>query len=136
MNKEMIHRETAWDQKMHYSQGVKIGPTIYVSGQVALDDDGHVIGPGDIAVQTRRALENIRAVLAKKGATTRDVVKVTSFLVQRTAGMVSTYDSVFGEFFPSDCPASTLVEVKSLVLRDLLVEIEAIAVVGAGGDDA
>ncbi len=40
MNKEMIHRDTAYDQKMHYSQGVKIGPTIYVSGQVALDDDG------------------------------------------------------------------------------------------------
>jgi 2-iminobutanoate/2-iminopropanoate deaminase len=133
MNKEMIHRDTAWDQKMHYSQGVKIGPTIYVSGQVALNDEGQIVGPGDIAVQTRRALENIQAVLAKKGATMRDVVKVTTFIAQRTSGSVSTYDSVFDEFFPTDCPASTLVEVKSLVLRDLLVEIEAVAVLGAGG---
>ena len=132
MNKEMIHRDTAYDQKMHYSQGVKIGPTIYVSGQVALDDDGRVVGPGDIAVQTRRALENVQAILAQKGATMRDVVKVTSFIAQRTSGMVSSYDGVFGEFFPNDCPASTLVEVKSLVLRDLLVEIEAVAVIGAG----
>ena len=136
MNKEMIHRETAWDQKMHYSQGVKIGPTIYVSGQVALDDDGHVIGPGDIAVQTRRALENIQAVPREKGRDDARCGQGDHLFVQRTAGMVSTYDSVFGEFFPSDCPASTLVEVKSLVLRDLLVEIEAVAVVGAGGDDA
>ncbi len=81
MNKEMIHRDTAWDQKMHYSQGVKIGPTIYVSGQVALGDDGRVVGPGDIAVQTRQALENIQAVLAKKGATMRDVVKVRDHLL-------------------------------------------------------
>lgn len=131
MNKEMIHRDTAYDQKMHYSQGVKIGPTIYVSGQVALDDDGHVTGRGDIAAQTRRALENIQAILAHKGATMGDVVKVTTFITQRTSGMVSSYDEVFGEFFPRDCPASTLVEVKSLVLRDLLVEIEAIAVIGA-----
>ena len=131
MTKEMIHRDTAYDQKMHYSQGVKIGPTIYVSGQVALDDDGHVVGPGNIVVQTRRALGNIQAVLAKKGATMRDVVKVTTFMTQRTSGMVSSYDKIFGEFFPRDCPASTLVEVKSLVLRDLLVEIEAVAVIGA-----
>jgi 2-iminobutanoate/2-iminopropanoate deaminase len=132
MNKEMIHRETAWDRKMHYSQGVKIGPTIYVSGQVALDDEGAIVGPGDIAAQTRRALENIQSILAKKGATMLDVVKVTTFMAQRTSGMVTTYDAVFGEFFPDDCPASTLVEVKSLVLRELLVEIEAVAVVGAG----
>jgi len=132
MKKELIHRDTTWDRKMHYSQAVKVGDTIYVSGQVALDDAGNVIGVGDIGAQVRQAVRNIEAILKVKGASLRDVVKVTSFIVNRTPGFVQAYDRAFGEFFPSDCPASTLVEVKSLVLRDLLVEIESVAVIGAG----
>lgn len=133
MKKQLIHRDTAWDRKMHYSQAVRVGDTIYVSGQVALDDEGNVVGPGDIAAQTRRAVRNIEIILASQGATLRDVVKITVFITNRTPGFVMAYDNALGEFFPEDCPASTLVEVKSLVLRDLLVEIESVAVVGAGG---
>jgi enamine deaminase RidA (YjgF/YER057c/UK114 family) len=132
MQKELIHRDTSWDRKMHYSQAVKVGDTIYVSGQVALDDAGNVIGVGDVGAQVRQAVRNIEAILKLTGACLRDVVKVTSFIVNRTPGSVQAYDRAFGEFFPGDCPASTLVEVRSLVLRELLVEIESIAVIGAG----
>ncbi|HJP34727.1 MAG TPA: RidA family protein [Gammaproteobacteria bacterium] len=132
MKKQPIHRDTAWDRKMHYSQAVRVGDTIYVSGQVALDDEGKVVGPGDIVAQTRQAVRNIESILASQGATLRDVVKITVFIANRTPGFVMAYDNTLGEFFPEDCPASTLVEVKSLVLRELLVEIESVAVIGSG----
>jgi enamine deaminase RidA (YjgF/YER057c/UK114 family) len=68
----------------HYSNGVKVGDTIYVSGQVALDGDGRLVGPGDVVAQTRQVLENVRRVLAAGGATLDDVVKVTVYLVTST----------------------------------------------------
>ena len=64
----------------HYSNGVKVGDTVYVSGQVALDGEGRLVGPGDVVAQTRQVLDNIRRVLAAGGATLDDVVKVTVFL--------------------------------------------------------
>ena len=132
MRKKLIHRDTSWDRKMHYSQAVRVEDTIYVSGQVALDDLGNVVGAGDIAAQTRQAVRNIEKILKSEGATLSDIVKITSFLTRRNSGMVTAYDDAMGEFFPNNCPASTLVEVKSLVLRGLLVEIESVAVVGCG----
>jgi enamine deaminase RidA (YjgF/YER057c/UK114 family) len=132
MPKEIIRLDAEWDGKMHFSNGVKVGHTIWVAGQGGLGKDGKVVGRGDIEAQTRQALGNVREVLAKAGATLADVVKVTTFITNRAPGMVARYDRVFGEFFPSRCPASTLVEVKSLVLSDMLVEIEAVAVIGAG----
>jgi enamine deaminase RidA (YjgF/YER057c/UK114 family) len=132
MPKEIIRLDAEWDGKMHFSNGVKVGNTIWVAGQGGLGKDGKVVGRGDVEAQTRQALGNVREVLAKAGATLADVVKVTTFITNRAPGMVARYDRVFGEFFPSRCPASTLVEVKSLVLSDMLVEIEAVAVIGAG----
>lgn len=132
MAKEIIGLDAEWDGKMHFSQGVKVGSMVFVSGQGGLDAQGGVVAPGDIEAQTRQALRNVEAVLRRAGATLRDVVKVTTFLTNRASGTVSRYDRVFGEFFPERCPASTLVEVKSLVLRDMMIEIEAVAIVGAG----
>lgn len=130
MAKEVIRTGENWEGKMSFSQGIKHGPFVFVAGQGALDTDGNVVGKGDIKAQTRQALKNTEKVLKNAGASMSDVVKVTTFITNRSPGMVQAYDAVFGEFFPSNCPASTLVEVKSLVLRDMLVEIEAIAVVG------
>ena len=132
MRKEIIRLDAEWDGKMHFSNGVKVGNTIWVAGQGGLGKDGKVVAPGDIEAQTRQALQNLQEILTKAGATLADVVKVTTFITNRTAGMVAKYDRVFGEFFPTRCPTSTLVEVKSLVLSGMLVEIEAMAVVGAG----
>jgi enamine deaminase RidA (YjgF/YER057c/UK114 family) len=132
MRKQVIRLDAEWDGKMHFSNGVKVGDTIWVAGQGGLSKDGRVIAPGDIEAQTRQALRNVQEILGKAGATLADVVKVTTFITNRSARMVAKYDRVFGEFFPTACPTSTLVEVKSLVLSEMLVEIEAVAVVGAG----
>ncbi len=112
------------------SQGVSVpaGRMVFASGQVARGVDGQLVGRGDIRAQTRKVLENTRAVLAEAGATLDDVVKVTVF-VTSLAEHFSAIHEIRAEFFTSDYPASTLVEVSRLVDPDMLIEIEAIAVV-------
>ena len=111
------------------SQGVEVpaGRMVFVSGQVARDPDGSVVGVGDVALQTRKVLQNMQAVLAESGATMDDVVKVTVFVTNLQQHFAAIH-KVRAEFFKSDYPASTMVEVKSLVHEDMLIEIEAIAV--------
>ena len=112
------------------SQGVAVpaGGMVFASGQVARGVDGQLVGRGDIRAQTRKVLENTQAVLAEAGATLDDVVKVTVF-VTNLAEHFSAIHEVRAEFFKSDYPASTLVEISRLVDPDMLIEIEAIAVV-------
>jgi len=111
------------------SQGVEVpaGKMVFVSGQVARDLDGSVAGVGDITTQTRKVLQNMQSVLVESGATMDDVVKVTVFVTNLEQHFAAIH-KVRGEFFKSDYPASTMVEVKSLVHEDMLIEIEAIAV--------
>ena len=113
------------------SQGVKVpaGNLVFVSGQVYRNAQGEIVGKGDIVAQTRQVLENMKSVLAAGGATMDDVVKVTVF-VTNVAEHYSQIHQVRAEYFPNDYPASTMVEVKALVQPELLIEIEAIAVVG------
>ena len=112
------------------SHGIKVpaGNMVFVSGQVARNAQGELVGKGDIFAQTRQTLENLKSVLEAGGATMDDVVKVT---VVGTNG-VEHYTQIHAaraEYFKSDYPASTMVEVSSLVDPDMLIEIEAIAVV-------
>ena len=111
------------------SQGIKTpaGSMVFVSGQVARNAQGETVGIGDIEAQTRQTLENVKSVLAAGGATLDDVVKVTVFVTD--VGDYAAIHKVRGEYFKSDYPASTMVEVKALVNPDLKIEIEAIAVV-------
>ena len=113
------------------SQGISVpaGRMVFASGQVARDVDGQLVGLGDIRVQTRKTLENLRAVLAEGGATMDDVVKVTVFVTNLSEHFAAIHE-IRGEFFQPAYPASTLVEVSSLVDPEMLIEIEAIAVVG------
>ncbi len=108
------------------SQGVKVsaGNLVFVSGQVARNAQGELVGLGDIKAQTRQTLENVKSVLE---TAMDDVVKVTVF-VTNVAEHFSQIHEVRAEFFKKDYPASTLVEVRSLVNKDLLIEIEAVAV--------
>ena len=112
------------------SQGVEVpaGKMVFVSGQVARDLDGSIAGVGDITTQTRKVLQNMQSVLAESGATMDDVVKVTVFVTNLERHFADIH-KVRAEFFTSGYPASTMVEVKSLVHEDMLIEIEAIAVV-------
>lgn len=102
--------------------------TIYISGQVALDAAGNLVGEGDMQAQTEQVFKNIEAALASVGASFADVVKVTYFLtdmskMQQVREIRSRY------FKPDVMPASTAVEVSQLVIPELLIEIEAIAVI-------
>ena len=105
------------------------GRTLYVSGQVALDRTGAVIGKGDLKAQTRQVFENLKTALAASGATLDDVVKITIFMTD--ASQVQTVREVRDTYFTRQPPASTAVEVARLVRPELMIEIEAVAVTAA-----
>ena len=115
------------DPRPRYTHGWRVGDTVYVAGQLALDKDGNLVGPNDIRAQSRRAFENMRRVLEGGDASLRDVVKVTVFVtdIRYREG----YGEVRQEFFAASPPASTLVQVASLAIPGALIEIEAVAVV-------
>jgi len=115
----------------HYSNGVRAGDTVYVSGQVALDAAGRLVGPGDVVAQTRQTLDNVKAVLAAAGATLDEVVKVTVYLAD--VDDRPRVNEVRKAYFGQNRPASTLVEVSRLAIEGLLVEIDAVAVVPPRG---
>lgn len=111
----------------HYSDAVRAGNTIYVSGQASLDANGNLVGRGDVVAQTRQTLENMKTVLAAAGATLDDVVKVTVYLADRDDR--PKVNEVRKEYFKANRPASTLIEISRFAIEGMLIEIEAIAVV-------
>ena len=105
------------------------GKVLHVSGQVAQDTTGAVMGKGDIRAQTRQVLENIRTVLAAAGGTMDDVARVTVYVTDMS-GLAQIHE-VRAQYFRRPYPASTLVEVKRLVKPEYLIEIDAVAVIPA-----
>ena len=99
---------------MSHGVEVPVGKMVFVSGQVARDLDGNVVGVGDIYAQTRQVLRNMQAVLAESEATMDDVVKVTVFVTNLEEHLVASHE-VRSEFFKNGYPASSLVEVSRLV---------------------
>ena len=110
----------------HYTDAVRAGDLLFVSGVVPVDSEGNLVGAGDVVEQTRQVFRTIEAVLAAAGATIRDVVKVTVYLVD-IADRVRI-NPVRQEVFGDVRPASTLVEVAALAVPGALLEIEAVAV--------
>ena len=110
-----------------FSPAARAGNTVFVSGQVAVDADGNLVGEGDASAQSVQCLDNIEAALAAAGATRADVTKITAFLVN--AEDYSAYAAARLEFFGEPGPASSTVFIKGLVNPACLIEIEAIAVV-------
>jgi enamine deaminase RidA (YjgF/YER057c/UK114 family) len=105
--------------------------TIYVSGQVSVNEKGEVVGQGDFRAQVERVFENLKTGLAAAGATFADVVKVTYFVVGLKPDLVPHVREVRKKYLdPQNPPASTLVGVEALVVPDWLIEIEVVAVVG------
>ena len=105
------------------------GKVLHVSGQVAQDATGAIMGTGDIRAQTRQVLENIRTVLAGAGGTMDDVARVTVYVTDMS-GLAQIHE-VRAQYFRRPYPASTLVEVKRLVKPEYLIEIDAVAVIPA-----
>jgi 2-iminobutanoate/2-iminopropanoate deaminase len=109
----------------HFSDAVIAGYTLYVSGLVATNQAGEVVGAGDVVEQTRQIFRNLRRILDAAGATPADVAKVTIFM--RDVAQRPLINPIRQEFFGPHRPASTLVEISRLVRDDLLLEIEAVA---------
>jgi 2-iminobutanoate/2-iminopropanoate deaminase len=110
----------------HYTDAVVAGKTIYVSGCGASDENGKLIGRGDVAAQTRKTLDNMKIALAAAGGTLDDVVKVTVYLAD--VNDRQKVNEVRKEYFKDNKPASTLIEISKFALDGMLIEIEAIAV--------
>jgi 2-iminobutanoate/2-iminopropanoate deaminase len=109
-----------------YSQAVRAGNTVYVSGQIPLDAQGQLVGDGDVAAQTHQVLKNLTAVLAAAGLGLPDVVKCSIFV--KDLGNFATINQIYGSYFvDATAPARETVEVARLP-RDVQVEISCIAV--------
>lgn len=126
MNRQIVHSAEAPAAIGPYSQGVKAGGFLFVSGQVPIGLDGH-IASDDVAEQTHQAVQNVRAVLAAGGAGLGDVVRTTIYLTDMND--FATVNEVYGSYFTDKPPARVTVEVSRLP-RDVKVEIDAIAYVG------
>jgi 2-iminobutanoate/2-iminopropanoate deaminase len=112
-----------------YSHGIKVGDTLYVAGQVALDEQLRLVGPGDPEAQARQTWRNIQSVVEAAGGKVTDVVRVTTYVVD--LDHVEAIHSVRREFFPEgDYPTATVVQAAKLGLPGLLLETEAFAVIG------
>jgi reactive intermediate/imine deaminase len=129
MGKTTYNPETMRTPFGIFSNAVMAGPgqLYFISGQVAVDVNGHVVGTGDIRAQTRQVLENIKAALAAVGGTMDDIVCVNVFVVNMEH--LAAIHEVRAEYWQRDYPASTLVQVAGLVHPDYLIEINAVAVI-------
>ncbi|MGH7804695.1 MAG: RidA family protein [Candidatus Binatia bacterium] len=115
-------------ENWQFSQAVKVGDTVWVSGQVGIDHAGKV--PSGIEAQTKLAFENLKGVLVAAGATMEDVVELTTF--HRDMKEMPGFAKVKATFLPKDYPAWTAIGTTELALPDLRVEVRATAIIGSG----
>jgi len=125
MGKTYVKVENIHDTWGLYSHAVKAGGFLFVSGQVALDRKGNLVGEGDIVAQTEQVMKNLKTVLEAAEVTFDDIVKIKVYLVNLDDR--SKFHQVRKKYFKKNLPASTLVKVNSLINKDILVEMEAIA---------
>lgn len=135
MRREAVSTGTEWEPRVGYSRAVRTGETIRVSGTTATDEDGDVVGVGDPAAQTDRALSNVVSAVEELGGRVEDVVRTRIYVAD--ADDWEAVGDVHGSFFRDVPvrPASTMVEVSRLIDPELLVEIEAEAVVEPSGEE-
>jgi len=122
-----IHTGAPWEAVVGYCRAVRIGSHVAVTGTAAVGEDGEVVAVGDAYAQTKRCLEIIEKALRDAGAALEDVVRTRIFVtdISQWEAVGRAHGEMFGEIFP----ATTMVEVSALVDPDMLVEIEADAIV-------
>jgi enamine deaminase RidA (YjgF/YER057c/UK114 family) len=125
--RQNIGSGTIWEQKFGYSRAVRIGNQVFVAGTTAVDEQNNLVGGADLYAQASFIWKKIERALAEAGATLKDVVRIRTFVID-----ISRWEDAAraqGEVFHDIRPAATLVQVTALVRPDLLVEIEADAVI-------
>lgn len=116
-----------WEAIVGYSRAVKVGNTIEVTGTVAVDDDSKLVGGNDAYEQTKYILQKIERVLERAGATMKDVVRTRMFVTDISRW--EEYGKAHGEVFAYIRPCTSMIEVKGLIDKEYLIEIEATAVI-------